>query len=243
MADNKKYYYIRLKDNFFETNEIVLLESMQDGYLYSNILLKLYLRSLKSNGKLMFNDRIPYSPQMIATITRHNVGTVEKALRIFEEMGLIEILDNGAIYMLDIQNFVGKYGMSSTDADRKREYRERIRDEKTQIGQMSGQTSTKDKYKYKDKDKYKEIILKDNTYYHIQEEDIEQYQSLYPDVDIEQEIRNMQGWCLSNPSKRKTRNGIKRFINSWLSNSQKQCKKNDTNKNEQLSIDEEFPEL
>ena len=70
MSDNKKYYYMRLKENFFDTNEIVVLESMQDGYLYSNILLKLYLRSLKTNGKLMFNDKIPYNSQMIATITR-----------------------------------------------------------------------------------------------------------------------------------------------------------------------------
>ena len=127
MADNKKYYYMRLKENFFDSNELTVLESMQDGYLYSNILLKLYLRSLKDNGKLMFNDRIPYNAQMIATITRHQVGTVEKALRIFQEMGLIEILDNGAIYMLDIQQFIGK---SSTEADRIRTYRMEIESQK-----------------------------------------------------------------------------------------------------------------
>lgn len=138
--DNKKYYYIRLKENFFDSNEIVLLESMQDGYLYSNILLKLYLRSLKDNGKLMFNDRIPYNPQMIATITRHQVGTVEKALKVFQEMGLIEILDNGAIFMLDIEQYIGK---TSTEADRKKLYRKRVKEEKKLIGQKSGQMSDK----------------------------------------------------------------------------------------------------
>ena len=127
MADNQKYYYMRLKDNFFDTNEITILESMQDGYLYSNILLKLYLRSLKENGRLMLNGTIPYSPQMIATITRHQVGTVEKALKIFLDMGLIEILDSGAIYMLDIQNYIGS---SSTEADRIRKYREQKKSEK-----------------------------------------------------------------------------------------------------------------
>ena len=127
MADNKKYYYMRLKDNFFDSNEIVLLESMPDGYLYSNILLKLYLRSLKDRGKLMFNDRIPYNAQMIATITRHQVGTVEKALKIFIDMGLIEILDSGAIYMLDIENYIGT---SSTEAERVREYRRRLKEAK-----------------------------------------------------------------------------------------------------------------
>lgn len=127
MADNRVYYYMRLKDNFFDTNEMVVLESLQDGYLYSNILLKLYLRSLRDNGKLMFNNTIPYNPQMIATITRHQIGTVERALKIFREMGLIEILDSGAIYMLNIQNYIGQ---ASTEADRKREYRTRIEREK-----------------------------------------------------------------------------------------------------------------
>ncbi|EMW5712290.1 TPA: phage replisome organizer N-terminal domain-containing protein, partial [Enterococcus faecium] len=52
MADNKRYYYLKLKENFFDSDEMVLLESMPDGYIYSNILLKLYLRSLKHEGKL-----------------------------------------------------------------------------------------------------------------------------------------------------------------------------------------------
>ena len=130
MSDNQKYYYMRIKESFFDTNEMVVLESMQDGYLYSNILLKLYLRSLKDNGKLMFNDRIPYNAQMIATITRHSVGTVEKALRIFQDMGLIEVLDNGAIYMLDIQQYIGK---SSTEGERKRLYRQRINSNKKEL--------------------------------------------------------------------------------------------------------------
>ena len=123
MADNKKYYYMRLKENFFDTNEMKVLESMQDGYKYSNILLKLYLMSLQSDGKLMLNERIPYNSQMIATITRHSVGDVEKALVLFKDLGLIEILDSGAIYMLDIQKYIGK---SSTEADRQREYKRKI---------------------------------------------------------------------------------------------------------------------
>ncbi len=138
MSDDKKYYYLKLKDNFFDTDEIVVLESMPDGHLYSNILMKLYLRSLKYEGKLMFKDRIPYNPDILASVTRHSVGVVKEALTIFEQLGLIEIMDNGAIYMLDIQNFIGK---SSTEADRKREYRHKIDSEKLLIGQTSGQMS------------------------------------------------------------------------------------------------------
>ena len=129
MSDNKKYYYLRLKDNFFDIDELKILESMKDGYLYSNILLKLYLRSLKNDGKLVVNDRIPYNAEMLASVTGHQVGTIKQALSMFKELGLIEILENGAIYMLDIQNFIGK---GSTEADRQRLYDRRISDERKQ---------------------------------------------------------------------------------------------------------------
>lgn len=129
MSDNKKYYYLRLKDNFFDSDELKILESMKDGYLYSNILLKLYLRSLKNDGKLVVNDRIPYNAEMLASVTGHQVGTIKQALSMFNELGLIEILENGAIYMLDIQNFIGK---GSTEADRQRLYDRRISDERKQ---------------------------------------------------------------------------------------------------------------
>lgn len=137
MSDNKRYYYLKLKENFFDSDEMVLLESMPDGYIYSNILLKLYLRSLKHEGKLMFNDRIPFNSTMLATITRHSVGVVEKAVQIFRDLQLIDVLDNGAIYMSDIQSFIGK---SSTEADRKREYRKKIEEVKRNLitgGQVS----------------------------------------------------------------------------------------------------------
>ena len=125
--DSQKYYYLKLKEDFYESDELLMLQKLPDGYLYSDILMKLYLRSLRSGGKLMYKDLIPYSPEMIATICRHQVGTVEKALKYFREMGLIEVLDNGAIYMMDIQTLIGK---SSTEADRKREYRQKIDQEK-----------------------------------------------------------------------------------------------------------------
>ena len=130
MSDNKKYYYLRLKDNFFDSDELKILESMKDGYLYSNILLKLYLRSLKNDGKLVVNDRIPYNAEMLASVTGHQIGTVKQALSIFKDLGLIDVLENGAIYMLDIQNFIGR---GSSEADRKREYRQRIETDRTNI--------------------------------------------------------------------------------------------------------------
>ncbi|WEA52265.1 phage replisome organizer N-terminal domain-containing protein [Weissella paramesenteroides] len=134
MADNKKYYYIRLKENFFDSDEIKLLESIpNDGYKFSNILLKMYLKSLKYNGRLMFNERIPFNAEMLATVTGHSIGDIERAIEMFKKFGLIEVLETGEIYMLDIQSFIGK---TSTEADRIKAYRRNIESKKQKGVQM-----------------------------------------------------------------------------------------------------------
>ena len=127
MSDNRKYYYLKLKESYFDDDAIVLLESMQDGMLYSNILLKLYLKSLKYGGTLQLDENIPYTAQMIATITRQQVGTVERALQIFMKLGLVEPLDNGALYMSNIELFIGQ---SSTEGERKRRARLALQEQK-----------------------------------------------------------------------------------------------------------------
>ena len=166
MADNKKYYYLKLKDNFFESEELVILQSMPDGYIYSDILMKLYLKSLKSEGRLMFKEHIPYNPTMLATVVRHPVALVEKALTLFKDLGLVDVLDNGAIFMLDIQNFIGK---GSSEADRVKQYRERIKNEKKLLH------CTNDVQTYENRTPEKEI-----------EKEIE----LATEIELETEIKN-----------------------------------------------------
>ena len=104
----------------------MILESMQDGLIYSNLLMKMYLMSLKNNGVLMLNDRIPHTPQTIATCTRQQIGTVERALKVFIQLGLVEVLTDGAYYMTDIQLLIGQ---SSTEGERKKCERMRLQRE------------------------------------------------------------------------------------------------------------------
>ena len=135
MSDNRKYYYLKLKENYFDDDVIMVLESMPDGILYSNLLLKLYLKSLKHGGKLQLDENIPYTAQMIATITHHQIGTVERALNIFLKLGLMERVPDGSLYMSNIELLIGK---SSTEGERKKQARLAL---KAQSGQMSGQLS------------------------------------------------------------------------------------------------------
>lgn len=277
MSDTKQYYYIRLKEDFFREDAVIALESLDnpDGFRYSNIYLKMLLRSLRNEGKLMVSDVIPYNPTMLATLTGHPVAIVEKALYYMENLGLIERLDNGAVYMLNIQTYIGR---SSSEADRKKEYRHRIELEKNeiknglnnhkkevpQLGQMSGQTSgqisTKDADKippeYRDKSiEYRDIKVSNDTFCsELSEKDsepkpkmqkavepeapvealilndgstwrptvsqYEEFKRLYPAVNVDQEFRNMRGWCIGKPTQRKTKRGIMRFVTGWLSREQ-----------------------
>lgn len=133
MAENQKYYYMRLHADFFNRKDIILLESMQNGAVYCLILLKLLTASLENNGHLMLNEEIVMTPAMLATITRYDVGTVEKALQIFMQLGLVEQLPDNSYYMLEIEGMVGK---TSTEADRKRLARAKVK-------ALKGQTADK----------------------------------------------------------------------------------------------------
>ena len=123
MAENKKYYYLKLKDTFFDSEEMKILESMDNGILYQNLYLKICLISLKSNGALLFKDIIPYNLDMIATITRINKDIVRTGLNVFKQLGLITIADNETIYMSDIQTLIGK---ASTESDRVSKYKKKL---------------------------------------------------------------------------------------------------------------------
>lgn len=123
MAENKKYYYLKLKDTFFDSEEMKILESMDNGILYQNLYLKICLISLKSNGALLFKDMIPYNLDMIATITRINKDIVRTGLNVFKQLGLITIADNETIYMSDIQTLIGK---ASTESDRVSKYKKKL---------------------------------------------------------------------------------------------------------------------
>lgn len=60
------------------------------------------------------------------------------------------------------------------------------------------------------------LPLTDKSNYSVSKSDVQHYKILYPAVDVEQQLRSMLGWLEANPSRRKTRTGIKGFITKWL---------------------------
>lgn len=122
MAENKKYYWLKLHKDFFKRHEIRIIEDMPNGKDYILFYLKLLVESISHNGNLRFSDTIPYNEQMLATITNTNVDIVKAAMQIFLELNMIEVLDDATIYMLETENLIGS---ESDSAHRVREYRQR----------------------------------------------------------------------------------------------------------------------
>lgn len=137
-----------------------------------------------------------------------------------EERSLLEVKENG-VYTLkgneekqDIQNDAyDLYTDCIQDVYADKNRLEEIRLEENSIDILG-------KAPAEEKSIFIKLILNDKTEYEVTYEDVNNYQELYPAVDVKQQLRNMKGWCDANPTNRKTRTGIKRFINSWLSKEQ-----------------------
>lgn len=124
MAEEKKrLYWLKLKKDFFKRHDVRIIKSMENGKDYIIFYLELLCESLDHQGELRFNEDIPYNETMLATITDTNVDIVRSAIRLFQELGLVEIWDNGTYYMTKVQEMIGSYA-DTEGAERVRRFRE-----------------------------------------------------------------------------------------------------------------------
>ena len=107
---NKRYYWLKLKEDFFEEDTISWIEDQPNGKEYSLFYLKLCLKSLKTDGILVRNVGemlIPYDTKTLSKITNTDIDTVMVAMELFKSIGLIQIFDNGEIFLTQLKNMVG----------------------------------------------------------------------------------------------------------------------------------------
>lgn len=115
---NKKYYWLKLNDNFFEDDTIVWLEEQENGKDYVIFYLKLLLKSLKEEGTLVryVGERLmPYDTNSLAKLTNTPVDTVRVAMQLFIEFGLVKQMDAGELYLTQIDEMIG----TETDSARR----------------------------------------------------------------------------------------------------------------------------
>jgi len=130
----KKYYWLRLQKDFFKRHDIRIIESMPNGKDYILFYLKLLVESVSHEGELRFSETIPYNDEMLSTVTDTNIDIVRSAMKIFTELGMLEVLDDETIFMAEVDKMIG----SSNENDYQREnhrlrqqrYRERLKQQK-----------------------------------------------------------------------------------------------------------------
>lgn len=266
----KKYFWLKLQKDFFKRHDIRIIESMPNGKDYILFYLKLLCESTSHEGNLRFSDTIPYSESMLATITNTNIDIVRNAIKVFVELHMIDILDDGTYFMSEVQKMIG---YETEWAKKKREYRKNLyaqneyeddlyKNKALESGQGKDnvlEIKTNERQCPKKEDNVRQeleleiekeldididkdiytvqsdkitheqepieqsiitITLNDKSEYPIYKSMIDEWSELYPSVDVLQQLRNMKAWCNANPTKRKTKRGILRFINGWLSREQ-----------------------
>ena len=116
----KKYYWLKLKRDFFKRHDIRIIESMPNGKEYVLFYLKLMMEAIDHNGALRFSDTIPYNEQMLSVITDTNIDIVRSAMKILRELNLVEMMDDSTLYVTETEKLIG----SETEwAEKKRIYR------------------------------------------------------------------------------------------------------------------------
>lgn len=104
---DKRYYWLKLKRDFFKRHDIQVIESMPNGKDYILFYLKLLCESVDHEGNLRFSEEIPYNEQMLSAITNTNIDIVRSAVKLFSGLKMMDIMDDGTYYMTKIEKMIG----------------------------------------------------------------------------------------------------------------------------------------
>lgn len=104
---SKKYYWLKLKRDFFKRHDIQIIEGMPNGKDYILFYLKLLCESVDHEGALRFSDQVPYNEQMLSILTNTNIDVVRSAMKMFIELKMVEVFDDETIFMAEVNKLIG----------------------------------------------------------------------------------------------------------------------------------------
>ena len=125
-TDAKRFYWLKLKKDFFQQHQIKVLKSLPNGRLYALIYMELLAESTSHNGELRYSEMLPYDILTLSAVIDEDKDNVEKAIETLINLELVEVLDDQTIFMRGIEKLIGS---ETGIAKRQREYRERLKSE------------------------------------------------------------------------------------------------------------------
>lgn len=121
--DKTKFYWLQLKEDFFDEDAIDWLEEQPHGKEYSLFYLKLCLKSLRTNGILIRkvgNMLVPYDHVKLGELTKTNPDTVVVAMKLLVQIGLVRVLDNGEFYLTQVEDMIGSQSKGAFKKEQQR---------------------------------------------------------------------------------------------------------------------------
>lgn len=118
------FYWLKLKKDFFKRHDMIILRSMENGLTYEAIFIHLMAESIDHEAKLRYSDRKPYTALTLSAICDVSQEIMKEALKVFEDLELIEILEDGTIFIPLASENIGS-ATDNANANRQRRYRER----------------------------------------------------------------------------------------------------------------------
>lgn len=245
--------WIKLNVDMFDNRKIKYIRTLPEGNNICLIWIMLLTMAGKCNagGMIHLTETIPYTADMLAAEFDYDVSVIHLAFEVLNSLGMISLNDSQKLEITNWDKYQNVEGMDKI----REQTRARVakhREQKKLCNVSSNATVTlsnaTDKDKEEDKDIDKEIntlaesdkkiehpqvfadvspiVLSDGTDFVADQDFVDKMQNAYPSVDIKSEFRKMAAWCISNESNRKTKRGIKKFINGWLDRSQNQASRN-----------------
>lgn len=118
----KRYYWLKLKENYFDSPKIKKLRKIAGGDTYTIIYLKLQLLSIKNNGIIEYEKIEPTFQEELALKLDEDVENVGVTLSYLQSQGLVDVNENNDFFLIEASNNIGS---ESESAERVRLFRER----------------------------------------------------------------------------------------------------------------------
>lgn len=136
MSKGKRYYWLKLKTNFFDSKEMLRLRSIAGGDTYTIIYLKMLLLSLKTDGLLEYDGVDATQDEEIALLLRESLDNVKLTIAFLKRVGLLEVVNKNDFFLNQVPVLTGSEAESTVRSQKcrqlKREAVEQIEgDEKT----------------------------------------------------------------------------------------------------------------
>jgi len=126
MTKSKRYYWLKLKEDFFNDVRMKRLRKISGGETYTIIYLKLLLLSLKNEGNLYFQQVDETFPKELALVLDETEDDIAVTLNYLLKVNLIETIETDEIFMTEIPSLIG---FETEWAKKKREYRDKLKED------------------------------------------------------------------------------------------------------------------